>query len=276
MREPWRECCVRVDPALWPRHLLGHRVPPVTALRDELRVPQTVHQDDPGARDANRVPAGLGRLSREPVAGQGRDHEVEGVGGARPVFRGIGERVDELQLLDGRSGPAVGDDDRQRVRMLGAGVDEVDVDPVDLRHEVRQRREALLERTPVIVRRPVVGEGLDRLELHALGGVGLPVGPLRHVDAAAQVVELLVRHLELEATDGLGGGTGLYRHGASPVLRFGRARRPGGPMTARRDAATRVGQSTISPGCRLGWSRTSAPARRPRPAASCQGSAAWP
>ena len=53
---------------------------------------------------------------------------------------GVGERLDDLELLDERARPAVGDDDRQRVLVLRADVDEVDVEPVDLGQEVRERR----------------------------------------------------------------------------------------------------------------------------------------
>ena len=47
----------------------------------------------------------------------------------------IGQRVDDLQLLDDRAGPAVRDDDRQRVVMSRADVDEMNVEPVDLGHK---------------------------------------------------------------------------------------------------------------------------------------------
>jgi hypothetical protein len=39
--------------------------------------------------------------------------------------RGIGERLDDLQLLDDRARPPVCDDQRERILVLGAGVDEV-------------------------------------------------------------------------------------------------------------------------------------------------------
>ena len=126
---------------------------------------------------------------------------MEGVLGARAVLSGIGERIDDLQLLDGRARPPVRDDQRQRVLVSGANVDEVDVNAVDLGDEVRQGREALLELAPVVVRRPIAGQGLDRLELDALGGIRFPVRPLRRVDAAAQVGELVVRDVDLERAD---------------------------------------------------------------------------
>ena len=51
---------------------------------------------------------------------------------ARAMRGGVGQQIDDLQLLDDRAGPAVRDDQRQRVLVLGADVDEVDVQSVDL------------------------------------------------------------------------------------------------------------------------------------------------
>ncbi len=62
---------------------------------------------------------------------------MERVGCARAVRRGIGERLDDLQLLDDRARPPVGDDQRQRVLVLRANVNEMNVQPIDLGNEVR-------------------------------------------------------------------------------------------------------------------------------------------
>ena len=51
---------------------------------------------------------------------------------------GIGQRIDDLHLLDDRAGPAVRDDHRQRIFMLRADVNEMNVEPVDLGDELRQ------------------------------------------------------------------------------------------------------------------------------------------
>src|SRR3712207_7634479 len=49
--------------------------------------------------------------------------------GRAPAVRGgIDEGIDDLQLLDDRSGPPVVDEERQRVVVLRPNVDEVDVD----------------------------------------------------------------------------------------------------------------------------------------------------
>ena len=110
----------------------------------------------------------VGGLAGKAVARQRRNHDVERVRRAAAVRRRIGQRIDDLQLLDDRAGPAVRDDDRQRVRLLRAHVDEVDVDAVDLGHELRQGVQPRLDLAPVVVRRPVARELLHRRELHAL------------------------------------------------------------------------------------------------------------
>jgi hypothetical protein len=51
-------------------------------------------------RDVARVPADLGRLRREPVAGQRRHHDIEGVLGASPVRGRVGEGTDYVEHLD--------------------------------------------------------------------------------------------------------------------------------------------------------------------------------
>jgi hypothetical protein len=51
--------------------------------------------------------------------------------------RGIRQRTDDLQLLDDGAGPAVVDDERQRIFMLRTNVNEMDVEPIDLGHELR-------------------------------------------------------------------------------------------------------------------------------------------
>ena len=53
------------------------------------------------------------------------------------MCRGIGERIDDLELLDDRAGPAVGDNERQRIFMFRTNVNEMDVEPVNLGDELR-------------------------------------------------------------------------------------------------------------------------------------------
>ena len=80
----------------------------------------------------------------------------------------IGERIDDLQLLDDRAGPAVRDDQRQRIFMFRTNVNEVNVQPIDLGDEIRQRIQPRLDLAPVVLGRPIARERLSRRELYAL------------------------------------------------------------------------------------------------------------
>jgi hypothetical protein len=125
---------------------------------------------------------------------------MEGVVRAPAVRRGIRQRLDDLQLLDDRARPPVGDDQRQRVLVRGADVDEMDIEPVDLGDELRQRVELRLAPPPVVVARPVARELLHQRERHALRIVGdrLALGPPGRVDAPAQLGELRLRKTDLK------------------------------------------------------------------------------
>jgi hypothetical protein len=118
---------------------------------------------------------------------------------------GVGERLDDLQLLDDRAGPPVRDDQRQRVGVPGADVDEMNVQPVDLGDEVRQVVQSRLARTPVIVRSPVAHEVLHHREPDALRVVGdrLALGPPGSVHASAQLGKLRLRETDLKRADGV-------------------------------------------------------------------------
>ena len=93
---------------------------------------------------------------------------MESVRCARAMRRGIGQRIDDLQLLDDRSGPSVRDDERQRIFMFRTNVNEMNVQPIDLGHELRQGVQSRLALAPIVIRRPIARELLHRRELHAL------------------------------------------------------------------------------------------------------------
>src|SRR5271168_1766983 len=128
---------------------------------------------------------------------------MERVRRAPLVGRGIGERLDDLQLLDDRAGPPVRDDQRQRVLALRANVDEMDVQAVDLGDEMRQGVQTRLALAPVIVRPPVASKLLDRRQRHALRVVRdrLSLGPPRREYAPAQLAQLCLRKTRLERAD---------------------------------------------------------------------------
>ena len=63
---------------------------------------------------------------------------MERVRCAPAVCRGIGQRIDDLHLLDDRAGPSVRDDERQRIFMFRTNVNEMNVQPIDLGDELRQ------------------------------------------------------------------------------------------------------------------------------------------
>ncbi len=140
-----------------------------------------------GARGANRIPAGRAGLARKAVARQRRDYQMEGIRRACAIGCWIRQWIDDLQLLDDRAGPPVRDDERQRPVMFRAHVNEMDVEPVDLGHELRQGMQSRLHLAPIVVRRPVAREFPHRRQLHALGFIrdGLLFGPVHGRDAAA-------------------------------------------------------------------------------------------
>jgi len=55
---------------------------------------------------------------------------------------GVGQRLNDFQLLDDRARPAVRDDKRQCILMLRTNVNEMDIKAVDLSDELWQRIEA--------------------------------------------------------------------------------------------------------------------------------------
>ena len=88
--------------------------------------------------------------------------------------------------------------------LAGADVDEVNVDPVDRRHELRQGIELRLRLAPVVAAAPVPNQLLQLGQLRALRliGDGFLVGPSRGSNAPAEVVERGLRYLHFEGADG--------------------------------------------------------------------------
>src|SRR5947209_4309360 len=161
---------------------------------------------------------------------------MESVRCARTMRRGIGKWIDNLQLLDDRAGPPVRDDERQRILMFRANVDEMNVEPIDLGHELREGVQLRLALAPIVIRRPIARECLSRRQLHALRLIcdGFLLGPLRCGDAPAQVGERFFGHVDAEGTDcGCCRLVDLVFHTSSPLCcymtdwpRDGAARKP--------------------------------------------------
>ena len=115
----------------------------------------------------------------------------------------IGQGIDDLQLLDDRAGPSVRDDERQRIFMLRANVNEVDVQAIDLGDEVLYGLQLLLALAPVVLLRPVARERLHHRELWALRDVvdGLLLWEASGDDARTQVIEIRLGGLDRERPD---------------------------------------------------------------------------
>jgi hypothetical protein len=219
------------------RHLLGDGIAPIAALRDEARIAEALHQHDPGAGDPDRIPAGRIRLPRKAVAGQRGDYEVECVGRAPAMHGRIGQRLDDLQLLDDRTRPAMGDDDGQRMVVPRADMDEMHVHPIDLGNELRQAVQPRLYPAPIVVARPILRQRLHRLEPYALRCIAhrFPFGKSGRSDPPAQVEKLRVRRLVMKGADSCGtfGGGGLAGWEQGGCARGGRGREQVAPADRR-------------------------------------------
>src|SRR5258708_23771841 len=93
---------------------------------------------------------------------------MERVRCARAMCRGIGQWIDNLQLLDDRPGPSMRDDERQRVFMFRTNVNEMNVEPVALGDGARQGLQLRLALAPIILCRPLPRAFLSRRDLAAL------------------------------------------------------------------------------------------------------------
>ena len=116
----------------------------------------------------------------------------------------VGEWADGFEQLDDRARPAVRHDQRQRVRMGRLHMDEVDVQPVELGLELRQRVQSRFTLAPVVLGRPEPGERLRRRQLHTLRAIGDEFlgRPTSRIDATAKVVDRLLLELNRERLHG--------------------------------------------------------------------------
>jgi hypothetical protein len=107
-------------------------------------------------------------------------------------------------------------------------VDEVNIETVDLRHELRQRVQLRRAAAPVVFRRPVVREGAHRRELHALRLIidRLPLGRPPRRDPPPEIRDRLFGHIDLKRPDGRIRlhASGVGAHDLRPFWRVGRRR----------------------------------------------------
>ncbi len=185
-------------------HLFGDDRTPIAALRHKLRVSKALHQHGPGASDVDGVPPGGGRLAGKTVAGYRRNHEIERVRCISAVCGGIGKRIDNLHLFADRARPSVRDDQRQRILMLRANVNEMNVEPIDLGQELRQGVQFGFDLAPVIICRPIARQCLHRGELYSLRRIcnRFSFRPFRRIDAPAQFGQFGFRYVHMERANG--------------------------------------------------------------------------
>ncbi len=206
-------------------HRVGNAGTHVAALSDVAGIAETSHELGPGACGSAQIPADLHRFAREPVPGEGGQHEMERLLGAPTVCGRVRQRADRVEQLDHRARPAVGHDQWQRVLVRRRDVDEVDVYAVDLGDELRQLVQPRLDAPEVVLVQPIAGERLRGGELHALRPVvdQLLARPACRGDTPTQIANLLLRKLGPEGPDRrrrLGSGA----HEGSPSFSNGPAR----------------------------------------------------
>ena len=88
----------------------GHDRAGVVAVGAVPVITEPSHQHRPCVSGAQGVPAGLGRRPGEGEAGQRRDDYMEGIGRVTSVRPRVGERLDQVDVLQKRVGPAVSQD----------------------------------------------------------------------------------------------------------------------------------------------------------------------
>ena len=182
------------------RHVAGDTGTPVAALCAVAFVAESGHQRGPGIGDVLDPPAGSEWFVAETEPGHGRAYDMERIGRVSAVGYRIGERPDHLVELDDRSGPSVGEHQRQRIGVGRADVHEVDPEPVDLRAELREGVQMYLAGGPVVLLGPVRTQALEVGQRHTLGPVvhGLTLRPTSAGKPCTEIVEGTIRDLDAE------------------------------------------------------------------------------
>src|SRR5258708_3998408 len=134
-----------------PQHRGDERAP-VAALRAEALVAEHAHQLGKALGDLLDAKARLAGAERKRVARKRRcDHR-----------EALGEKRNQLEELDDRSGPAVAEEQRRRVLSPARLVDEMQLDAADRNRELAKAVDARFLRAPVEAFLPI---GDDLLEV---------------------------------------------------------------------------------------------------------------
>ena len=188
----------------------------VVAVGSVALVAEPTHQLGPRVRDPRGVPAGCIRGAGETEAGNVRDHHVERRRRIAAMGARIGERADQVDVLDKRVRPPVREDQRCGVRLGRPDVDEVDRLAVDRRRELRERVELRLDGSPVELGTPALDELLEVAAGHAVLPAGLDrsagrqafelrrrqlVGPAGSREPGHEVVDAALRDVDTKRTD---------------------------------------------------------------------------
>jgi hypothetical protein len=121
-----------------------------------------------------------------------------------PVAAGIGEWAHDPQELDERARPAVGEDQRDGVRLRRPHVQEMNDLAVDRGDELRQLVERGLLAAPVEAAAPVFGQRLEVVQgdSSAPARVADVRRPARAGEPSSQVVDVRLGNLDPEGPDG--------------------------------------------------------------------------
>ena len=162
----------------------SHPGPDVSAVGPVAVGPEPMHQLDHGPSHPSCGPTRLPDRGGEPKAGDRGHHDIEGVPGVTAVADRVDERPDGAAELGERPGPTVEEDQRQRPRFGGEGVDVVEVLAVDGGDVVGEPVQVGFGRPPVEPVTPVLGQPLEIVERDAAypaGSIGLgrPAGEAR-------------------------------------------------------------------------------------------------
>ena len=189
--------------------------PPAATNRSSPNTSRTrrVHRPPVCLRAAARTHRG-----REPVPGNRRHDDVEGVGRITAVGRGVRQRTDHLAVVPEAPRPPVREHDRERVGPLPRHVDVVDDLTVDLHPVVGKGVDLGLDRAPVVVVEPPLHELLEVRAVDA-EAPGLVVGVVGPADPPQPVVEVVEHGLVDRELERLGRQLGAHVSSSSALSR---------------------------------------------------------